>query len=159
MKTRLNKYTLSLGLLALLASATAFAQMPPPGAPPGKHRGDVPSAVALATIPGLSATQQTQLRHILIEQRKAMDSARQQWRKDFEALRLKQRNERDRIEDQTTQRLRKALGDSGYKAYAEWRMKHGGRHHRGMFGPKHPRGPGAAGAPGRGPMPPPDRGD
>ncbi len=167
MKNRLTKTSLSLVLFALACTTSAFAQMPPPGGRPGPggpRHGAVPPAEALATIPGLSAGQQTELRQILIERRNSLESARQHWRSEFEALRVKQRNERDRIDDHATEQLRKALGDAGYKAYAEWRVRHHGPRHRGMVGRGDHHGPnkrgrGGPGAPGRGPMPPPDRGD
>lgn len=162
MKQFFERPRAALMALALLAATPAFAQMPPHGHP-GPH-GGVPSAVALATIPGLSATQQTQLRRILIQRRNAMEASQNKWRDEFDALHAKARDDHDRIEDQATDQLRKELGEAGFKAYAEWTLAHHGPHGpHGMhgFGPHPSHGPHGHGPHGAGPgehgeMPPPD---
>ena len=118
-----------------LATAPDGLRGPMPG-PHGPHGPGAPSAEMLATIDGLNANQQADLRKILREQRDAEDTLRTRLRGEREALDLRERNERDRIADQTTQKLHSALGEDGYRAYAEWATQRG----------PGPRPPGAHGA-------------
>jgi hypothetical protein len=116
---------------ALLASASATAAHAQPG-PRGR-----PSYELLATIPDLTAAQQQDIRRIESERRDAHDT-----------LRIKQRNEQERIDEQSESRLRKTLGDDGYRRYAEWKTGRmagpAGFPRPGMGRPHgHPRSPGA----------------
>lgn len=135
---------LALAVTATAGVALATAQDGPRGPMPGPHGPGAPSAEMLATIDGLSASQQADLRKILREQRDAEDTLRTRLRGEREALDLRERNEHDRITDQTTQKLRSALGDDGYRAYAQWATQRGpGPRPQGMRGPG-PRGQGSA---------------
>lgn len=98
-------------LSSVLLSATGFA-CAAPGIGPG--RGGVPSAEQLATIPDLTPAQQQELRRIAIEQRDA-----------HEALRLKDRSERERIDERADERVRKLLGEEGFRKFAEWKQSQG----------------------------------
>jgi hypothetical protein len=129
-------------VLTMLVSTSAFAQMMPPG-PPGP-----PPAEALATIPGLTTAQQVELRRILIQRRDAQDAAHAKARSEMEALHIKERSEAERIDEQYTDQLRKALGDDGYKNYALWDLAHRGPPDR---GPRMERD--RPGRPDGGPMP------
>ena len=118
--------------LAVTASAgIALATAPdgPRGPMPGPHGPGVPSAEMLATIDGLDANQQADLRKILREQRDAEEASRTRLRGEFEALAQRERSEHERIADQTTQKLRSALGEDGYRAYAQWATQRGPRPH------------------------------
>ncbi|MEO8804198.1 MAG: hypothetical protein ABI304_06380 [Rudaea sp.] len=142
---------LSAIMLATLFSVGAGAQPMPPH--PGSR--GLPSMEALATVPSLSVAQQIELRKILIQRRDAQQAARAKTRAEFDALRVKGRNERERIDDQTSEQLRKLLGDDGYRHYAEWDLDHHGR--RGGVDPHpsmRPRGGGRHGPDNRA-MPPP----
>jgi len=128
-------------IIALLAGASVASQARGPD-----------SYEALATLPDTTAAQQSDIHRIENERRTA-----------FADLFEKQRAERDRIDEQTAQKLRKALGEEGYRKYAEWKMSHGGprghMHARGRHGPKAPglrAGPGMSGGPD---MPPVDDND
>jgi len=105
-------------LLTAMLAATASAQGRPPGPPP-----EVPPAEALATIPGLSAGQQVELRKILLERRDALESARDKARAALETQRQRDRGEIERIEEQSSERVRKLLGEESYRRYAEWRAR------------------------------------
>jgi hypothetical protein len=86
----------------------------------------------LATLPGSTVEQQEAIHRIEGERRTA-----------YTDLFAKQRAERERIDAQTSQKLRKALGEEGYRKYAEWKLAHGrghGRHHD--RGPRGHRGHG-----------------
>ena len=135
-------------VLAMLVSTSAFAQMMTPG-PPGPP--GPPPAEALATIPGLTTAQQVELRRILIQRRDAQDAAHAKARSEMEALHVKERSEAERIDEQYTDQLRKALGDDGYKNYAQWDLSHRGPPDR---GPRMERD--RPGRPDGGPMPPRD---
>jgi hypothetical protein len=105
-------------LLTTLLAGSAGAQPQPPGPPPS-----VPPTEALATIPELSPAQQVELRNILLERRNALEAARDKARAALEAQRRRDRDEIERIEEQSSARLRKALGDDGFRRYAEWRER------------------------------------
>lgn len=128
-------------VFALLAGASVASQARGSG-----------SYEALATVPDTSAAQQADIHRIENERRSA-----------FADLFEKQRAERDRIDEQTAQKLRKALGEEGYRKYAEWKMSHAGpygrMHGRGRHAPKAAGmhdGPGMSGGP---QMPPIDDSD
>jgi hypothetical protein len=116
-----------------LYSMAGFTQPGPPG-PPG-----VPPAEVFATIPDLSAAQQTEVRKILLQRRDAQDAVHSRTRTEMEALHTKERNEHERIDEQTTDQLRKALGDEGYRHYAQWQVSQHGPHEDGPRPPH--RGP------------------
>lgn len=115
-------------IAALLVGASAASQARGPN-----------SYELLATLPDTTAAQQETIHRIESERRSA-----------YADLFAKQRTERERIDAETAQKLRKALGDEGYRNYAEWKMSHGrdhGRMHaRGKRG-DHPH-PGMRGGPG-----------
>lgn len=90
----------TLAATAGIAHADGRRDVPPP----------VPSTELLATVPGLTATQQQEIRRIEIDKRDAL-----------EALRIKQRNEFERIDAQADERIRKLLGEDGYRRFAEWK--------------------------------------
>lgn len=132
------KYTpvaLALALCVCAGSSAAVGPDMPPGPPPGPTahgagggpmRGPgVPPAELLATIDGLGASQQADIRKTLREQRDALDALRTRTRGEHEAIELRERSERERIEDQTAQKLRTALGEDGYRAYARWLVPRG----------------------------------
>jgi len=135
-----NKIACALALAVTTAAGVALATAPdgPRGPMPGPHGHGpgVPSAEMLATIDGLNASQQADLRKILREQRDAEDALHARLRSDREALDQRQRSEHERIADQTTQKLRSALGEDGFRAYAQWATQRGP-------GPRPPAGPGA----------------
>jgi hypothetical protein len=144
----MKRTPLAILLFAIVcATGAASAQVPPPG-PPG---GGVPPAEALATIPNLTAAQQTEVRRILVQRRDAEEAAQAKARSEFDALRVKQRTEHERIEDQTSEQLRKALGDDGFRAYAEWSLAHRGPPGGGPRGPMPPHGGHRGGPEGDGP--------
>ena len=115
-------------LLALAFSLNGAAQSPPPPPPPSGIGGIgmVPPAEVLATVPDLNAAQQSELRKILLQRRDADEAAQQKFRAQFEALHVQERNEHERIEAQSSEQLRKLLGDEGYRHFAEWRLSHRG---------------------------------
>jgi Spy/CpxP family protein refolding chaperone len=117
---------------ALCASLAAFdAGAHPPGPPPG---GPLPSAELLATS-DLTPAQQADVRRILTQKRDALDSAESKLRAQMETLHKQMRDEHERVEAQTSDQLRKALGEDAFKRYAEWSL----RHERGpMDGPHGP---------------------
>lgn len=132
-------------LILCSASLAAYAQAPMGGPPPPRG---LPSAEALATVPNLTAAQQIEVRKILVERRDAHEAAAAKSRAERDALGRKDRAEHERIDDQSTDRLRKLLGDDGFRQFAEWQLAHrpapgGGEH-----------GPGEPGGPRHGPHPP-----
>ncbi len=134
-------------LILCSASLAAYAQAPM-GGPPHAH--GLPSAEALATVPNLTAAQQIEVRKILVERRDAHEAAAAKSRAERDAMAKKDRAEHERIDDQSSDRLRKLLGDDGFRQFAEWQMTHrpgpgGAEHGPGMpGGPRHgPHQPGA----------------
>ena len=117
-------------IAALLVGASAASQARGPN-----------SYELLATLPDTTAAQQETIHRIESERRSA-----------YADLFAKQRAERERIDAEAAQKLRKALGDEGYRNYADWKLSHGhGRGHdrmhaRGKRG-DHPH-PGRRGGPG-----------
>jgi hypothetical protein len=135
-----------LAALLLAGAATASAE-PGPHGPPGPP--PAPSAEELATVPSLSTTQQVELRKILVERRNAHEAVESKTRDLMEAQRSKDRSDHERIDEQSSERVRKLLGDDGFKSYAEWQLAHRGPPGRGdgpgMRGPGGPGGPGGRG--------------
>lgn len=127
---------LMIGTLLLCITASAAAQFGPPGPPPGAR---VPSALDIAAIPGLSAEQQAGVRKILLQRRDAVEALMTRQRADFEALRQKERNEREHIDDTAAASLRKLLGDDGMRKFAEWHGAQHGGHGRAPGMPRDPR--------------------
>lgn len=118
------RFTLSAALATLVATA-AHAQSIPPG-PPGPS--PTPRLEELATISGLSAAQQVEVHKILIERRDAHEALATKQRAELDALRTKGRNEHERIDEQSAERLRKQLGEEAYGRFAAWQIGH----HRGI---------------------------
>lgn len=129
----MNKLILAVALCASLAGFDAAAH--PPGPPMGGH---VPSAEMLATS-DLTPAQQADVRRILTQKRDALDAAESKLRTQMEALHKQMRDEHERVETQTSDQLRKALGEDAFKRYAEWSLHH---EHGPMDGP---HGPGMRG--------------
>ncbi|MEO7325843.1 MAG: hypothetical protein ABIW82_13545 [Dokdonella sp.] len=116
------------GALALLLAAGCAADVhaaPRPNGPPAPP--PTPSAEELATIPSLSAEQQVQLHRILIERRDAHEAVARRTRDTLDAQREKDRAEHERIDDQSADRMRKLLGEDGFRLYADWQQSHRGR--------------------------------
>jgi len=132
--------------LALLCVDPVRAQQPP--APPPPRDGVVP-ALMLATVPELSAVQQTEVRRIFMQQRDAAEAIRQKTRSEMEALHAKERAEHERIDAQATEQLRKLLGDDGLRRFAQWQFAHGPATPDAHRPPPHAPGP-----PGAATMPP-----
>jgi hypothetical protein len=124
-----------IGTLLLCMAASAAAQF----GPPGFAGAPVPSALDVAAIPGLSADQQAGVRKILLQRRDALETLITRQRADFDALRQKERNERERIDDTAAVSLRKLLGDDGMRKFAEWHGAQHGGHGRGPGMPHDPR--------------------
>ena len=156
----MRKYLLIVLMLSAAAGSVSAQQMPPPppGPPPGPP---VPSAEELATIPNLSTAQQIELRKILVQRRDADEDAHDKLREQMQALHAKQRAEHERIDTQTSEQVRKLLGEEGFRTYAEWTLQHRHGPHQGMApGGGREGGPGAHGlppheGPGHGPAAPP----
>ena len=118
----MNKLLIAVLLTAAGIAGAAAQQLPPP--PPR-----VPPAEELATIPGISAAQQAEIRKILVQRRNAQEDIHAKMREQFEALHTRERNEHERADEQANEQLRKLLGDDGYRAYAEWSLAHRGPAH------------------------------
>jgi hypothetical protein len=153
-KIGMRKIKLTAALLIALFAAGAWAQQMPPPGPPG-----VPPAEVLATAPDLTAAQQTEVRKILIQRRDAQEAAQTRARNEVDTLRVKERNEHERIDEQSSEQLRKLLGDDGYRKFAEWDLAHRGPP-GGAPGPHPPMGPRGehANVPGHAAPPPPGAG-
>ncbi|HVT33745.1 MAG TPA: hypothetical protein VHE32_13935 [Rhodanobacteraceae bacterium] len=123
----------------LLAAGAAEAQSAPPGPPPPPREG-TPSPEALATVPDLDAAKQTEVRHILLQRRDAHDALRAKEEAERDAARARYRAEHERIDDDSSAKLRKLLGEDGYRALAQWLVAPHGMGPGGM-GPDRPRGP------------------
>jgi len=128
--------------LAFVA-VSAFAVARPLG-PPDADR--VPSPEALATLPGLSAAQQAEVRRLLLERRDQIEGVMDKAHAEMQAQHKRLRAERERIDEQTAEKLRKALGEDGYRAYAEWRRAQHGVRGPAAGGPHPGRGPDGRGA-------------
>jgi hypothetical protein len=124
---------LAFSLAAACLAASTFATAMPPG-PPGPPGPSLPSAEELATIPTLSTQQQIELRKILLERRDALDATRDKTHEAMEAQRKRERADVERIDEQSSERLRKLLGDDGFRRYAEWQLGQRGPH--GIDGPR-----------------------
>ena len=138
-------------LALLLASACAVEAQaaPPPHEPPGPP--PTPSMEELATVPALSTEQQVQLHKILAERRDAHEAIAKRSRGLLDAQRDKDRGEHERIDEQSSERVRKLLGEEGFRHYAEWQLAHRGRGRGGPHAPGEPSGP--AGRPRGAPLP------
>lgn len=113
--------------LAFLATAACAAHAQP-GPPPG----GVPPRAALALVPGFDAAQVKDVQRIESERRDAHDQ-----------LAIRQRGEHARIDDEADDRLRKRLGDEGWRKYLEWKLQAGGprgMRHGGPAGAARPKG-------------------
>ena len=112
-------------------AASAQAPMGGPPRPPGP-----PSPEALATVPNLTAVQQTELRKILIERRDADEAIEAKSRAEFQAVAKKDRGEHERADEQSADRLRKLLGDDGFRQFAQWQLEHHAGHSGPASGPR-----------------------
>jgi len=91
----------------------------------------VPSPEALATVPGLTAAQQADIRKALTERRDALEALRDKTRGEMQAMHKRVRAERERIDEVNADKLRKLLGEEGYQHFAAWQAEH----RRGPGGP------------------------
>jgi hypothetical protein len=111
-------------LLAVLLAAGAAEAQPvlhgPPGPPPPLAPPGVPSPEALATVPDLDAAKQAEVRKLLIQRRDAHEALGAKEDAEREAMKTRYRAEHERIDDDSGARLRKLLGDEGYRALAAW---------------------------------------
>lgn len=121
-------------ITVLLATGAAQAQPMPPG-PPGPPPSGAPSPEALATVPDLDAAKQAEVRRILIQRRDAHDALRTKEDAERDAARARYRAEHERIDDESSTKLRKLLGEDGYRALAAWLVAPRG------IGPERARGP------------------
>jgi hypothetical protein len=151
----MRKLILSVALMGAFAACNLGAQPMMPGPPPSPG-GGVPSAEMLATT-DLTTAQQADVRRILMQKRDALDAAESKLHAQAEALHKQMRDEHERIDAQTSDQLRKALGEDAYKRYAEWSLRH---EHGPMGGPEGQRGPGGMHNPhdDKGAPPPPGNG-
>ena len=140
-------------LTLLLVAGAAQAQRMPPG-PHGPPPG-APSPEALATVPGLDAAQQVEVRRILLQRRDAHDALRSKEDAERMALQTRYRGEHEKIDDDASARLRKLLGDDGYCNFAMWLAPD--RHGPGSMRPPGPRVDGPRGSGPRDATPPADR--
>lgn len=122
-------------ITVLLAAGTAEAQGLPPGLPGPPPPQGAPSPEALATVPDLDAAKQIEARRILIQRRDAHDTLRAKEDAEREAARARYRAEHERIDDESSAKLRKLLGEDAYRALAAWLVAPRG------IGPEQPRGP------------------
>ena len=104
--------TITATLLATLLATAAYAA--PRNGPDPQARAD-----KLASVPGLSQAQRDDILRIESEGREAQ-----------RALMEKTRGERQKLRDETTSKLRVALGDKAYADYVTWRMEQRGEHRR-----------------------------
>jgi len=146
----MKRLILAAALCATLVGFDAGAHPPGPMGPPGGH---VPSVEMLATS-DLTPAQQADVRRILTQKRDALDAAESKLRTQMETLHKQMRDDHERIESQTSDQLRKALGEDAFKRYAEWSLRHEhgpGTHamhfqHGDMSGPGTPPPPPGGGA-------------
>lgn len=106
-------------ITVLLAAGTVEAQPMPPG-PHGPPPPGAPSPEALATVPDLDAAKQAEARRILIQRRDAHDALRTKEDAERDAARARYRAEHERVDDESSTKLRKLLGEDGYRALAAW---------------------------------------
>lgn len=128
--------TRTLLMTVLLVAGVVQAQPAPPnapGGPPPPPPGGPISPEALATVPDLTAAQQVEVRRILIQRRDAHDAVRAKERSERDTQMARVRAEHERIDDASSEQLRKLLGDDGYRTLAQWQTQ-----------PPPPRGPGRA---------------
>jgi hypothetical protein len=139
-------------LAAGIAQASAHPGDSGPPGPPPPH-GGAPSPEALATVPGLDAAQQTEVRKLLLQRRDAHEALRTKEDAERDAMKTRYRTEHERIDDESAAKLRKLLGDDGYRNLAGWLMSRGpDGGPRGMRPPgPDGRGPDDRGPDGRGP--------
>jgi hypothetical protein len=145
---RRNPMTRRLLLAVLLAAGAAEAEpMPhgPPGPPPPGLQGP-PSPEAIATIPDLDAAKQIELRKLLIQRRDAHEALRAKEDAERDAMKTRYRAEHERIDDDSSARLRKLLGDEGYRTLSAWLV--GPRGGMGLRGARPDREHGGARPPG-----------
>jgi len=104
---------LATALLVTLLATAAYAD------PHSGHERKTPEE-RIASIPGLTQTQRDDIVRIEKENREAQ-----------RALMEKTRTEHESLRDQSTQKLRTALGDKAYATYLTWRLDQRGDHRRG----------------------------
>lgn len=123
----MKRLTLATALLGALLGAAGIS-----------HARGPDSLERLATLPNTTAAQQEQIL--------AIEEAR---RTAYHALFEKMHDERARIDREQAAKLRKLLGEDGYRKYAQWKLDQRGgpkrdgahRRHRGMDGQRADRGP------------------
>jgi hypothetical protein len=113
----------------------------------------------LATIPDLTAAQQADLRKLLLERRDAHEAVEAKSRAERDTLAKKDRAEHERVDSESAERVRKLLGDDGYRRFAEWQLMHRGPPHGPWGDPTHGRPPGPGEAKKMALVPEPDDGD
>ncbi len=100
-----NTKAIAAALLATLIASAAYA------APRSGHEQKSPEA-KLATVPGLTDAQRNNITRIEKENRDARH-----------ALMKKMHDERQKLRDESTRKLRAALGDKAYADYLTWKME------------------------------------
>jgi hypothetical protein len=131
-------------LVLLFAAGATQAQPGPAGAPRPPGQPGPLSPEALASVPDLSAAQQVEVRKILVQRRDAHDAVRAKEAAEREAQRTRARSEHERIDDESSARLRKLLGEDAYRNLAQWLMPArvgGGPGRARSDAPHPPRGP------------------
>ena len=131
-------------ILSALGAVAAAQSLPQGAAPHPAHAPGLPAPELLATNPDLTAAQQAELRKVLADRRDAHEGVEAKSRAEHDALAKKDRAEHERIDEQSAERLRKLLGDDGYRRFAEWLVAHHAAGHAPGDGPQ--RGPHAPAA-------------